>query len=244
MMESLTATKERVNDTPTIEILLVDDQLILCEALRKLIEGEPDFNVVASACDPDEAVRLVEAHKPDIVIVSLTGRSLVRMLHTLQELTAAGNLARTIVLTTTLEKTHIFQLPQIGVSGILLRETSPQVLFASIRSVGGGSCWLGRERLDDLAEGLRHLNPTNKNRFRLTPRELEIIEAVRRGDTNRKVARELCITPDTVKHHLTNIFTKLGVCTRLQLAVFAINHNLGQGLKVGAHPRKIDGSRH
>jgi two-component system nitrate/nitrite response regulator NarL len=238
MMEPLTAMREsaRVNDTPTIEILLVDEQLILCEGLRTLIEGEPGFSVVASACDPHEAGRLVETHKPDIVIVSLTGRPLVRMLQTLQELTGAGNAARTIVLTTALEKTHILQLPQIGVSGVLLRETSPQVLFASIRSVGGGSCWLGRERLDDLAEGLRHLNAANKSRFRLTPRELEIIESVRRGDTNRKIARQLCITQDTVKHHLTNIFTKVGVRTRLQLAVFAIDHKLSQGPKVEGPP--------
>ena len=243
-MEPVTATSERVDDTPTIEIILVDEQLILCEGLRRLIEGEPGFNVVGSTCDPDEAVRLVEAHRPDIVIVSLTGRPLVRLLQMLQELTAAGNPARTIVLTTALEKMPVFQSPHIDVSGILFEQTSPQVLFDSVRSVMRGHHWLGRERLDDLAEGLQHLNPPDRNRFGLTPRELEILEGVRRGDTNRTIARRLYITHDTVKHHLTNIFTKVGVCTRLQLAVFAIDHKLPQALKVGDHTRTSDGSRH
>src|SRR5467141_4537388 len=107
----------------------------------------------------------------------------------------------------------------------------------------GGSCWLGRERLDDLAEGLRDLNPPSSNRFGLTEREFEVLEGVRRGDTNRTIARRLCITHDTVKHHLTNIFTKIGVCTRLQLAVFAIDQNLAEGLRVGDYPPATDGSR-
>jgi DNA-binding NarL/FixJ family response regulator len=230
MMELLSATTtERVDDTPTIEILLVDRQLILCEGLRKQLHGEPGFNVVASACDPDEAVRLVEAHKPDIVIVRLTGRALVRLLQMLQALTAAGNPTRTIVLATALEKTDIFQLLQIGVSGILLEQASPQLLFDSVRSVAGGYCWLGREQLDDLVEGLRRLNPTNRNRFGLTPRELEITESVRSGNSNRMIARKLGITLNTVKHHLTNIFRKVGAGTRVQLAVIAINRNLCQG---------------
>ena len=138
----------------------------------------------------------------------------------------------------------LVQSPHVDVSGILFERTSPQVLFDSVRSVMGGSCWLGRERLDDLAEGLRDLNPPSSNRFGLTERELEILEGVRRGDTNRTIARRLCITHDTVKHHLTNIFTKIGVCTRLQLAVFAIDHKLPQALKVGDHTRTSDRSRH
>jgi len=243
-MESLTATSERVNDTPTIEILLVDEQLILCEGLKRLIEGELGFIVVGSTCDPDEAVRLVEARRPDVVIVSLSGRPLGRMLQMLQELTAAGHPARTIVLTAAIEKSPIFQSPHIDVSGILFERTSPQVLFDCVRSVVGGYSWLGRERLDDLAEGLRQLNPANRNRFGLTSRELEILDGIRRGDTNRTIARQLCISHDTVKRHLTNIFTKVGVSTRLQLAVFAIDHKLSRDLRTEDHTRMSDSSRH
>jgi len=209
-----------------------------------LFEGEPGFTVVASTSDPDHAVRLVEAHQPDIAIVSLTGRPLVRLLQMLQDLTAAGNPLRTIVLTTALEKTHVFQVPQSSVSGILLEQTSPQVLFESVRSVMDGYCWLGRERLHDLAEALRPLNPVSSNLCGLTRRELEIAESVRRGETNRTIARRLCITHYTVKHHLTNIFTKVGVSTRLQLAVFAIDHDLSKGLRVEGHPPTTDVNQH
>jgi DNA-binding NarL/FixJ family response regulator len=145
---------------------------------------------------------------------------------TLQELTLGGHHVRTIMLTTSIEKTHVVQAQQHGVSGILLKETSPQVLYESVRSVAAGHCWLGSERLDDLLEGLRHLGPASENRFGLTLRELEIADAVRRGDTNKTIGRELSITPDTVKHHLTKIFAKIGVCNRLQLAMFAQNHTL------------------
>jgi len=147
-------------------------------------------------------------------------------------------------LTTALEKAHMLKSPPIGLSGILLEQTSPQVLFESVRSVVGGYCFRGHERLHDLAEGLRPLNPANRNRFGLTPRELEIAESVRRGDTNRTIARRLGITHDTVKHHVTNIFTKVGVSTRLQLAVFAIDHDLSQDARVGDHTRTVDGSPH
>jgi two-component system, NarL family, nitrate/nitrite response regulator NarL len=80
--------------------------------------------------------------------------------------------------------------------------------------------------LSDMAEAVVRPAPLDRTRFRLTPRELEIVDAVRRGDTNKTIARQLSITENTVKHHLTTIFGKVGVFTRLQLAVFAINHKL------------------
>jgi DNA-binding NarL/FixJ family response regulator len=230
-MESTTVMEESVHSTVPIEILLVDEQLIFREGLKRLLQTESEFMVVGDASDPDAALKAIERLQPDVLVVSLSGRLLARMMQTLQDLVAAGNHVRTILLTTTIEKAHIVQAQQLGVAGILLKETSPAVLYESVRSVAAGRCWLGQQPLDDLVEGLRHLSPSNKNRFGLTPRELEIVEAVRRGDTNKVIARDLAITQDTVKHHLTNIFTKIGVFTRLQLAVFAMNHKLGVGEK-------------
>jgi DNA-binding NarL/FixJ family response regulator len=224
-METTSVSDDRVHSRVTIDILLVDEQRIFREGLRKLFEGEPGFAVVGDAADPDEAVRAIEHLEPDIVIVSLSGRLLARM-QTLRELRLGGNHVRTIMLTTSMDKTHVVQAQQHGVSGILLKETSPQVLYESVRSVAAGYCWLGWERQTDLIEGLRHLSSANENPFGLTLRELEIADAVRRGDTNRTIGRDLSITADTVKHHLTRIFAKIGVCNRLQLAMFAQNHAL------------------
>ena len=213
-------------DHPPVRILLVDEHLIFREGLKKLLEGEPDFTVVGDASGPDNALRAVDEHKPDIVIVSLAGRPLVRLMQTLQDLGTGTHRVRTILLTTTIERRHIVQALQLGVSGMLLKDTSAQLMFESVRCVVAGHCWIGREKLTDLAEAVVRPATIDKARFRLTPRELEIVDAVRRGDTNKTIAQQLSITENTVKHHLTTIFNKVGVFTRLQLAVFAINHKL------------------
>ena len=214
------------NDTPPVQILLVDEHLIFREGLRKLLEGEPGFAVVGDAAGPDEARRAVDEQKPDVVIVSLTGRPLARLLQTLHDLRGEHHRVRTIMLTTAIERRHIVQALQLGVSGMLLKDTSARLMFDSVRSVVAGHCWIGGEQLTNMAEALVRPVSTSKTRFRLTPRELEIVDAVRRGDTNKTIAQQLSITENTVKHHLTTIFGKVGVFTRLQLAVFAINHKL------------------
>jgi DNA-binding NarL/FixJ family response regulator len=214
-----------VPDSPTVRILLVDEHLILREGLRKLLEGEPGFSVVGDAAGPDEALRAVEDHNPDIVIVGLVDRPLVRLMQMLQD-RRENPRVRTIVLAAAIERRHIVQALQLGVSGMLLKDTSAQLMFESVRCHVAGHCWIGREKLTDMAEAVVRPAPVDKARFRLTPRELQIVDAVRRGDTNKSIARQLSITENTVKHHLTTIFGKVGVFTRLQLAVFAINHKL------------------
>jgi len=213
-------------DTAAVRILLVDEHLIFREGLRKLLDGEPGFTVVGDAPGPDEALLAVDEQKPDIAIVSLAGRPLARLMQTLQDLGTERHRLRTIVLAATIERRHIVQALQLGVSGLLLKDTSAQLMFESVRCVVAGHCWIGREKLSDMAEAVVRPAPMDRARFRLTPRELEIVDAVRRGDTNKSIARQLSITENTVKHHLTTIFGKVGVFTRLQLAVFAINHKL------------------
>lgn len=223
-------------DTDTIDILIVDEYAIFREGLRKLLEEEPDFSVVGDAADPDSAVRLTGELKPDVLIAGFSGRLLIRMMQTMRRLSEVmPHPVRTIVLTTEIEKTRMMQALQLGVSGILLKDTSSQLLFESVRSVVAGECWVGRERLSELVDHMRQPpargdRPIRKARFGLTPRELEVVDAVRRGETNKAIARRFAITEDTVKHHLTRVFDKVGVFSRLELALFAINHGLQQDI--------------
>src|SRR6266850_5952057 len=122
-----------MESTARIDILLLSEQLIFREGLRKLFEGEPGFSVVADVSDADQAMKAIADARPDVVIASLSGRLLPRMLRKLQNLTA-GSEVRTILLTTTptIEKAHVVQAQELGVSDILLKETSPQVLFNSV----------------------------------------------------------------------------------------------------------------
>jgi DNA-binding NarL/FixJ family response regulator len=228
-MERTVVREERFDRAAPIDILLLSEQVIFREGLRKLFEGEPGFNVVGDVSDADQALKVIADVRPDIVIASLSGRLLPRMLRKLQNLTA-GSHVRTILLTTTptIEKAHVVQAQELGVSDILLKETSRQVLFKSVRRVAAGECRSGREPSNDLAER-RHRSPIHTNQFGLTQRELEVVQAVVRGDSNRKVACELSITQHTVKRHLANIYGKVGVFSRLQLAVFAMDQRLTAG---------------
>jgi DNA-binding NarL/FixJ family response regulator len=107
------------------------------------------------------------------------------------------------------------------------------LLFKSIRSVMAGQFWVGRESVGDMVQYLREKTesqlPAGGRSYGLTRREMEIVAAIVAGLTNKEIAKKFTLSEDTVKHHLTNIFNKVGVSSRLELALFAINHRLVEG---------------
>jgi len=213
-----------------IRILVADDHPIFRDGLRKLLEAEPDFCVIGEASDGQEAVKLAHELKPDVLLLDL---AMPRQpgLDALRELTAASTPVRTILLTVAIEKAQLVEALQLGARGVVLKETSTELLLKSIRSVVAGQYWVGREAVTDLVRVLRDLIPAageeaKKKAFGLTPRELEVVSAIVLGYTNKDIARKFTISEDTVKHHLTNIFDKVGVSNRLELALFSIEHRL------------------
>jgi two-component system nitrate/nitrite response regulator NarL len=152
-------------------------------------------------------------------------------LEALAELAQAHAPVRTIVLTAAIERAQIVEALQLGARGIVLKESATQLLLKSIHSVMAGEYWVGRESVSDLVSTLRELmapaaEEARKKTFGLTPRELEVISTIVAGYTNKDIAQKFSISEQTVKHHLTNIFDKLGVSNRLELALFAVNHHL------------------
>ena len=213
-----------------IRILVADDHPIFRDGLRKLLEAEADFRVIGEASDGQEAVKLAHELKPDVLLLDL---AMPRQpgLDALRELSAAATPVRTILLTVAIEKAQLVEALQLGARGVVLKETSTELLLKSIRSVVAGQYWVGREAVTDLVRVLRDLIPAageeaKKKAFGLTPRELEIVSAIVLGYTNKDIARKFTISEDTVKHHLTNIFDKVGVSNRLELALFSIEHRL------------------
>lgn len=213
-----------------IRILIADDHPILRDGLRKLLEAEPGFAVVGEAADGGEAVQLVQKVKPDILLLDLAMPKMPG-LETLRELTGSAATVRTILLTAAIEKKQIVEALQLGARGIVMKESATEVLLKSIRSVMAGQYWIGRESVSNLVKTLQELadsggeGPRQKT-FGLTPREKEVITSIVSGYTNRDIAQKFSISEQTVKHHLTNIFDKLGVSSRLELALFAVNHRL------------------
>ena len=193
----------------TIRIVVADDHPIFREGLIKLLETKPDLRVVGAANDGDEALKLVAELEPDLLLLDL---AMPRMtgLAALRELRDRSLRARTILLTASVAKAEIVTALQLGARGVVLKESASELLFRSIRVVMDGQYWVGRDRVADLVTTLRELSvstpPPSPKNFGLTPREL--------------------ISEKTVKHPLTNIFEKLGVSNRLELALFALHHNL------------------
>jgi DNA-binding NarL/FixJ family response regulator len=217
--------------TAETTILLVDEHLLFREALKKLLEEAPGFAVVAHVADPHDAARAAVDLQPDVILTGLAGRPLMLMMRMLQELTAAANPVRTLVLTTATEPAQMVRALQLGASGILSRASSSQLLFTSIRCVRQGQYWVGDQPVADLSETLRRLNSASDgadtgSRFGLTRREQEILAAVGRGESNKTIAERFSIAEDTVKHHLTHVFDKTGVSSRLELAIFAMHQGL------------------
>jgi two-component system, NarL family, nitrate/nitrite response regulator NarL len=215
-----------------VRILLADDHPIFRDGLRRLLEAEPDLKVVGEACDGAEAVKMARQLKPDIMLLDLA-MPRTPGLEALREMSsgAAANSVRVILLTAAAEKKQIVEALQLGARGVVLKDSATQLLLKSIHTVMSGEYWVGRESVSNLVQYLRNLvqssgEEAKQKKFGLTPRELEIVSAVVAGYSNKEIAEYFKISEDTVKHHLSNIFDKLGVSTRLELALFAVNQAL------------------
>ena len=212
-----------------VRIVVADDHLIFREGLVKLLESRPGYHVVGAANDGDEALPLVQNLQPDLLLLDLT---MPRMsgLVALRELRDMQVQVRIVILTASAERTDIVTAVQLGAQGVILKESASDVLYKCIQAVMSGQYWLGRKRVADLVTTLRQISaadpaPSRKH-FGLTPREREIIGAILDGSSNAEIASKFAISEKTVKHHLTNIFDKVGVGNRLELALFALHHKI------------------
>ena len=209
-------------------IVIVDVHPVFRYGLRRLLESQPDFHVIGEASDGAEVVKLARQLSPDLVVLDLPPGA---GLEVLGDLVTASSSMRVLLLTPSIEKSLVVEALQLGAHGVVQKGSSPQALLESIRTVVGGQYWLTRESLAFVLEALHEL-PHRRNGngalgdYGLTPRELAVIERVVAGSSNKEVGREFSISERTVKHHLTNIYEKLGISSRTQLVVFAMNHHL------------------
>jgi DNA-binding NarL/FixJ family response regulator len=217
---------------PMIRVVLADDHPIVRDGLRKLLTLEDDIQVVGEASDGREVVNVVQETQPDVVILDL------RMPHmdglaALQALQGLERKSRVIVLTASEDKNEFVQAMKLGCSGIVLKQTAPELIVKSIRKVHAGEIWLDSHTTaavmrqfaspGDVMNG----NPTKgRERSPLSQREREIVGLVAQGYKNREMAEKMFISEQTVKNHLHNIFDKLGVSDRLELALYAIHKGL------------------
>jgi len=218
------------NDLYPIRVVIADEQPAFRCGLRRLVESEHGFEVLGESSDLPGTVRLIRQLKPDILLLDLAlpGRSEFRDANNFASYLAP---VRTLVMLTTIEKANLVEAFRLGAHGIVLKTSPLRVLLESIRSVIAGHYCLESGGVDLLVEAVRDLlsqgnGSISWKEYGLTPRELDIIAKIARGRSNKEVGEEFSISERTVKHHLTNIFSKVGVSSRLQLALFAVSHNL------------------
>jgi two-component system, NarL family, nitrate/nitrite response regulator NarL len=213
----------------TVRIVIADDHPIFREGLIKLLETKPGLEVVGAASDGDEALPLVTTLQPDLLLLDLAMPRMAGLV-ALRELKELNTATRIVLLTAGIERADIVTALQLGARGVVLKESASDVLLKSIQAVMDGKYWVGRKPVADLSTTLSEIAaafpaPTRKQ-FGLTPRELEIVGVILGGCSNSDIAAKFKISEKTVKHHLTNIFDKLGVSNRLELALFALYHRL------------------
>jgi two-component system nitrate/nitrite response regulator NarL len=213
-----------------IRIVVADDHPVVRFGVKNMLENEPGFEVVGDAEDGDTAITQTIELEPDILLLDLLMPRLPG-LEALRAIMSKSPRVKIIMLTSTISTQQIIEALQIGARGIVLKDSVAGDLSKALRAVLSGDYWIGGERVANLLTALNALMKQaaavpEKKTYGLTPRELEVVTCIVEGCSNKDVAKQFVISEETVKRHLSNIFDKTGVSTRLELALFAIAHKL------------------
>ena len=232
----------RIESGRPVRVVIADDECMFRASLRQLLTAPPPvirdvygidvgagFDVVGEAGSGEETIAVVQAMKPDVLLLDI---SMPRMsgLTALQEVRAAGSDVPTIVLSGQITKAHLFLAVQLRVAGLVMKDETTELLFEAIMCVMAGQHWLGQSLVADLMDlvrsGARSVNGASTGPFGLTRREREVLTLVAAGYANKEIARTCAVSEETIKHHLTRMFDKVGASNRLELAMVATQAGL------------------
>ena len=221
----------------TIKVLIADDQALVRTGFRKILESEPDLEVVGEAGDGGEAVEAALLLRPDVVLMDirmprLDGLEATRLL--------AGK-TRVLVLTTFDLNEYVYEALRAGASGFLLKDAPADQLVTAIRVVAAGEALLAPSITRRLIEEFARRPPSNARPAELktlSPRELEVLRLVARGLSNAEIATELYVGDATVKTHVSRILQKLSLRDRVQAVVLAYESGLLQPGDLKASERR------
>lgn len=215
-----------------IKVIIADDHALFRDGLRKILSLEKDILVVGEAGDGEDAVKIVERTKPDIVLLDLKmpkGDAVQNLL----EIVAKSPSTRVIVLTAFSEEENVLNAAKSGARGFISKGVPSATVTQAIRSVHAGDFWVDKDvPAWNVFEEIVHSRPptraplpqTDESIQSLTKREMEILRLVAEGLTNEEIGKKIFISEKTVKTHLTNIFDKLKVNNRFKAALMLMGH--------------------
>ncbi|MBW4498619.1 MAG: response regulator transcription factor [Scytonema hyalinum WJT4-NPBG1] len=203
-----------------IKVLLVDDQSLIRQGLKALLELEPDLEVVGDAENGEIAIHLIEELSPDVVLMDIRMPIMDGVAAT-WEIQKRFPGIKVLVLTTFDDDEYVKAALQNGAMGYLLKDTPSEELAVAIRAVYKGYTQLGPGIVKKLLTQFSSVTPPPPSLAELTPREKEVLRLIATGASNREIAQQLYISEGTVKNHVTNILDRLDLRDRTQAAIFA-----------------------
>jgi two-component system NarL family response regulator len=208
-------------DKMRIRVLVADDHPLIRAGLQSSLANEPDMFVVGEATNGEEVQRLCLKSKPDVLLLDLRmpGPS---ALETIAYLRQHHPQTRVLMLTAYDDEAHVRWLVEAGVAGYLLKEEAPATVVQAIRAVMGGGSWFSQQVAEKLAR------PTESPA--LTQREREVLRLIAQGKSNQQIAEELSIAETTVRFHLRNLYSKVGVTSRAEAIVWTLQGGSGKDL--------------
>jgi len=206
-----------------IRVLIADDHPLVRQGLRSYLDTIDDIDVVGEAVDGDQAVALATDLEPDVVVMDLAMPN-VDGIEATRRITQANASIRVIALTSFATDDKVFPAIQAGAAGYLLKETEPSELAEAIRKVHRGEPILHPSVAARLMREVAAAEP-RAHRTDLTARELEVLRLIAAGRSNKEIARDLSVAEKTVKTHVSNVLSKLGVADRTQAALHAVRNS-------------------
>lgn len=214
-------------DTSTISVLLIDDHTLFRSGIRSLLQRNPEFTVVGEAADGFEGVKRAQQLKPQVILLDLNMPGMSG-LETLEQLRQDCPDSAVVMLTVSEDAEDLSVALKAGASGYLLKNIDTEFLSRAIRRAAAGETVLAESMTAKLVAQLTAgaVAPVASELDKLTPREREILDCLARGESNKGIARALDLAESTVKIHVQNVLKKLKLSSRVQAAVYAVEHRM------------------
>ena len=213
-----------------VRVAIVDDQALVREGFRRIIDAEPDLRVVAEAADGLDAVDAVARSHPDVAILDIRMPRVDGIEATRRILAEVEDPPRVLILTTFGDDEYVYSALHAGASGFILKDAPPEELVAAIKVVASGEALLDPSVTRGVIEEFVRRSPPSPRPGaeldQLTPRELEVLKLITQGRSNAEIAETLVISPPTVKTHVAHVLGKLGVRDRAQAVIYAYESGL------------------